>query len=581
VPGVLMAEIKKKKTRLEMKKFLGAGLLIMIAIPAFAENYLLNGGQASQINYEMIQKIRPSHGTRSLVLSYVLPESFDSPTYRQKIRDLSLRFSPEPSKRKERTDIRGNKVLDVTWKTPTKAVTTTICLTALNSVNLQTLKTSAPFPLSRFPKHVKVYLKSTQQVNVNDQGIRGKARELTVPASTEFDAVQRVLTWVVDHMQYVLTPKRFDAIYAFQNGRGNCQNYSHLSAALLRAVGIPVRIVNGITLKQPYDIKIGDNTLTMKMAQGRHSWIEVYFPDLGWVPFDPQGTELFVSNRFIRIEVGLDNNETIQDGLIRWTQTRGMSGEPQLEEKIYSGFLDDQVKLYARKTDYGPRKLLLCPQIETVFSKIPVSPPPPLPPKLPKKELQRLRYVKPHVFGNLEFPENVDFLSAYGPARLGAEGTMEMRKNFLVETAEYVTTQGKQYAQTFILNKPLQLQKVGLALHKFSDDGQLWLELVQDNDGKPGNPISASDILTLKQVPFTPGYSWVDFDFSKSSVILSPGRYWVALGFTGSPIVNWFFSYGKPVGPLDGTRYKMIFDASWSRSLAYEFNYRISGLAAE
>ena len=564
-----------------MKKILGTGLLLMIAIPALAENYLLNGGQASQINYEMIQKIRPSQGTRSLVLSYVIPESFDSPTYRQKIRDLSLRFSPEPSKRKERTDIRGNKVLDATWKTPTKTVTTTIRMTALNSVNLQTLKTSAPFPLNRSPKHVKLYLKSTQQVNVDDQGILEKARELTVPASTEFDAVQRVLTWVVDHMQYVLTPKRFDAIYAFQNGRGNCQNYSHLSAALLRAVGIPVRIVNGITLKQPYDIKIGNNTLTMKMAQGRHSWIEVYFPDLDWVPFDPQGTELFVSNRFIRIEVGLDNNETVQDGLIRWTQTRGMSGEPQLEEKIYSGFIDDRVKLYARRTDYGPRKLLLCPQIEAVFSKISVSPPPPLPPKLPKKELKRLRYVKPHVFGNLEFPENVDFLSAYGPARLNAEGTMEMRKNFLVETAEYVTTQGKQYAQTFILNKPLQLQKVGLALHKFSDDGQLWLELIQDNHGKPGNPISASDILTLKQVPFTPGYSWVDFDFSKSPVILSPGRYWVALGFTGSPIVNWFFSYGKPVGPQDGTRYKMIFDASWSRSLAYEFNYRISGLAAE
>jgi hypothetical protein len=564
-----------------MNKILGVSLFLILAIPAYAENYLLNGRQASQINYEMIQKIRPPQGIRSLVLSYVIPKSFDSPTYSQKIKDLSLHFSPEPSKRKDRTDIRGNKVLDVTWKTPMKAATTTIRMTALNNLNLQTLKTRAPFPLSRFPKHVKVYLKSTQQVNVNNQEIREKARALTVSSSTEFDAVQRVLTWVVDHMQYILTPKSFDAIYAFQNGRGNCQNYSHLSAALLRAVGIPVKIVNGITLKQPYDIKIGDNTLTMKMAQGRHSWIEVYFPDLGWVTFDPQGTELFVSNRFIRIEVGLDNNETVQDGLIRWTQTRGTSAEPQLEEKIYSGFVDDRVKLHARKTDYGPRKLLLCPQIEAAFSKISVSPPPPLPPKLAKKELKRLQYVKSYVFGNLEFPENVDFLASYGPARPTVEGTMEMRKNVVVETAEYVTTQGKQYAQTFILNKPLQLQKVGLALHKFSDDGQLWLELIQDNDGKPRKPISASEIITLKEVLFTPGYSWVDFDFSKSSVILSPGRYWVALGFTGSPIVNWFFSYGKPVGPQDGTRYKMIFDATWSRSLAYEFNYRISGLTAE
>jgi hypothetical protein len=55
---------------------------------------------------------------------------------------------------------------------------------------------------------------------------------------------------------------------------------------------------------------------------------------------------------------------------------------------------------------------------------------------------------------------------------------------------------------------------------------------------------------------FILGYSWVDFDFAGSSIILSPGRYWVALGFTDSAIVNWFFTYGKPVGPQDGTRYE-------------------------
>jgi hypothetical protein len=139
-----------------MNKILGVSLFLILAIPAYAENYLLNGRQASQINYEMIQKIRPPQGIRSLVLSYVIPKSFDSPTYSQKIKDLSLHFSPEPSKRKDRTDIRGNKVLDVTWKTPMKAATTTIRMTALNNLNLQTLKTRAPFPLSRFPKHVKV-----------------------------------------------------------------------------------------------------------------------------------------------------------------------------------------------------------------------------------------------------------------------------------------------------------------------------------------------------------------------------------------------------------------------------------------
>lgn len=563
-----------------MKKILAVFLGILVAVPCFAENYLLNGGQESQINYRMVQKVEPSSGIRKLVLSYVVPETFNSPTFNQKITNLDFDFSPSPSNRKDITDKRGNKVIELTWKAPSMPVTTTISLTAMNSVKLQTLQTRAPFPPSGMPSEVEVYLQTTEQVASDNGQIRAKARELTTSAKTEFDAVQKILTWVVDHMHYVLTPQSYDATYSFRSGKGNCQNYSHLAAALMRAVGIPARIVNGITLKQPYDIKMGSTILTLKMAQGRHSWIEVYFPDLDWVPFDPQQTELFVSNRFIRLEVGLDNNETSQDGLIRWTQTKGTSGRPRFEESIDAGFVTDRVNLSAQKMNYGPRGLLLCPRVEAIFSKVAATPPPPPPKKVPEKELKRLRYSKQYLFGNLEFPENVDFLSTRGPAQPGAEGTMEMRKNFLVETAEYVTTQGQQYAQTFILTKPMQLKKVGLVLHKFGGDGQLWLELLKDDGGKPGEYIATSAMMGLNRMKFTPGYSWFDFDFGSDSVILSPGRYWVALGFTGSPIINWFFTYGKPVGPQDGTRYKTMFDETWSRSLAYEFNYRVMGLVA-
>jgi hypothetical protein len=564
-----------------MKRLLVICLVMLIAVPGFAKNYLLNGGQESQINYQMVQKVKPSSSTRKLILSYVVPESFDSPTYRQKITALDFNFYPPPSNRKERTDNRGNKVVEVTWKSPARPVTTTIRLTATNRTELKALQTNTPFPLGEIPEKVKEYLKATEQVAANDGQIRAKARQLTDSAKTEFDAVQQILTWVVDHMSYVIAPISYDAIYSFRNGKGNCQNYSHLSAALMRAVGIPVRIVNGITLKKPYDINVEDTILTMKMAQGRHSWIEVYFPDLGWVPFDPQGTELFVSNRFIRVEVGLDNYETRQDGLMRWVQAGGTSGRPRLEESINVEFAADRIKLFARKTNYGPRELLLCPQVEAAFSKVSVGPPPTPPREVPEDELKRLHYSEPYVIGNLEFPENVDFLSARGPAKQTKEGLMEVRKNFLVETAEYVTTQGNQYAQTFILDKPMQLKKVGLALHKFSSEGQLWLELFKDDGGKPGGYIATSDILMLNQIPFKPGYAWVDFEFEDASTLLSPGRYWIALGFTGSPIVNWFFTYGKPVGPQDGTRYKTMFDETWSRSLAYEFNYRVMGLAAK
>lgn len=119
---------------------------------------------------------------------------------------------------------------------------------------------------------------------------------------------------------------------------------------------------------------------------------------------------------------------------------------------------------------------------------------------------------------------------------------------------------------------------IGLALHKFNNEGQVWMEIYKDKEGKPDKYIATSNMRDLHKIKFTPGYDWVDFAFSGRPVILSPGRYWMALGFTGGPIINWFFSYGKPVGPQDGTRYKTMFDETWSRSLSYEFNYRVMGL---
>ncbi len=561
-----------------MKKIIFLLAFIFISGNCLAENYLLNGGQESQINYRITQRVSPAPGTKKIFLSYVKPQSFSSRTYSQRIENLNFKFSQEPSKKTEKTDSRGNTIIEVVFDPPLKPVTMTMTCTAYNQVKLDKIETTSPFPLTSLSDDVKDFLKGTEQVDIDDLQIKAKARELTAGSKTEFDAVQKILTYVVDQIKYVQTPKSYNAVYSLKTGRGNCQNYSHLSAALMRSVGIPVRIVNGVTLKKPYDIKTGRSILTMKMAQGRHSWIEVYFPDLGWMPFDPSGTVLFVSNRFIRIETGLDNNETENDGLIRWSYTRGTDGTPQSEENIEAAVDKDSVKIAGIKTDYGPRELLVSPHVAAEFSKVEFKPLEPPPPPMTDKELKILKYNVQHVFGNREFPRNINFLTFTSPASQGEGDTMKIKKNFMVETAEYVTTNGQQYAQTFILDRPLRLIEVGLALHKFGNEGQLWLELFKDNGGMPGEIMATSEFMNMNAIKYKPGYDWVNFDFSKANKVLSPGRYWVGLGFTGSAVVNWFFTYGKPEGPADGTRYKVLFDETWSRSLNFEFNYRVMGL---
>ena len=547
-----------------------------------AENYLLNGGQASHIAYQMEQKIEPAPGTRELVLSYVEPQTFISPSYKQQIRKFQIDYSYQPSAINRSVDPRGNQVTEAVFDHPSVPLTVKITIDAYNRTDLDVLETDAEFPLYTLPRDVEVYCQATELVPSNHPQIVQKAKALIHDATTEFDAVQKILTWMVDRVRYVQRPEDYGAIYSLKTGKGNCQNYSHLAATFMRAVGIPVRIVNGVTLHEPYQIRVSGGRMTMRMAQGRHSWIEIYFPDLGWIPFDPQQMQMFVSNRFIRVETGLDNDETVHDGTVRWSSSNHGS-TPKFRELIEADFQEDQGQLFAVKQSYGPHKMLLTPQVETLFAQVAfeqMSAGPALF-EVEKSEPKPQQTGDRFETGNLDFPENVNFLEIMGDIEETGDGEMLMKKNFVVETAEFVTTEGKKYAQTFILKNAIVLEKTGLALQKFGGDGQLWIELYRDDGkGKPGELLVNSEIQPLQSLPETYGYRWIDFDFSKEMLILKPGRYWLALAYTGSPIVNWFFTYGKPVGPDDGTRFNTLFDTSWSNSLAYEFNYRIQGRIA-
>ncbi len=52
---------------------------------------------------------------------------------------------------------------------------------------------------------------------------------------------------------------------------------------LLRSTGVPARYVTGFLPGEYNDI--GEDFIVR--ASDAHSWVEVYFPGYGWIPFDP------------------------------------------------------------------------------------------------------------------------------------------------------------------------------------------------------------------------------------------------------------------------------------------------------
>ena len=71
--------------------------------------------------------------------------------------------------------------------------------------------------------------------------------------------------------------------FLFDAKTGYCQQYSGAMALLLRMGGIPARVVTGFSTGAT-DTKTDEYVVRDFDA---HSWVEVYYPDWGWITFDP------------------------------------------------------------------------------------------------------------------------------------------------------------------------------------------------------------------------------------------------------------------------------------------------------
>lgn len=104
-------------------------------------------------------------------------------------------------------------------------------------------------------------------------------------ANTPYDTAIAIERWLGRNKDYSLTVDRPDGDivsgFLLQMDRGYCVYYASAMAVMLRTLGIPARFVLGYTP--------GEDGQGQWLVRGIHShaWVEVYFPTVGWVAFDP------------------------------------------------------------------------------------------------------------------------------------------------------------------------------------------------------------------------------------------------------------------------------------------------------
>jgi hypothetical protein len=112
------------------------------------------------------------------------------------------------------------------------------------------------------------------------------AEELTADEPTSYDAAKAVETHLRENYAYSELPPDHTfplSDFLFEDRVGYCQQFSGAMALMLRMVGIPSRVVTGFA---PGRRNLENETFTVRNLDA-HSWVEVFFNEIGWVTFDP------------------------------------------------------------------------------------------------------------------------------------------------------------------------------------------------------------------------------------------------------------------------------------------------------
>lgn len=143
--------------------------------------------------------------------------------------------------------------------------------------------------------------------------IEAIARATTSAVETRFQAVSRILSWVNRNLRYELDRSLSQSAEAVLERRsGYCTGLARLTVAMLDSIAIPSREVAGYVISTPEE------------EGGFHRWVEVYYPDRGWVFSDPLRSHHFVPATYLRL-AGPEVVETeLDEGVIVHRENRAL-----------------------------------------------------------------------------------------------------------------------------------------------------------------------------------------------------------------------------------------------------------------
>jgi hypothetical protein len=122
--------------------------------------------------------------------------------------------------------------------------------------------------------------------------VRQLAGELTEDKLTAYDKAKAIEAYLRSYpydLEVPVPPEDQDVAdyFLFDLKKGYCDYYATAMVVLARASGLPARFVSGYA-SGSYDAASAEYVVRQMHA---HSWAEIYFPEIGWVEFEPTAAQ--------------------------------------------------------------------------------------------------------------------------------------------------------------------------------------------------------------------------------------------------------------------------------------------------
>lgn len=144
---------------------------------------------------------------------------------------------------------------------------------------------------TQYPEYIQQrYLQLPQEL---PDRVHQLALQITQGKTNPYEKAKAIEAYLRKNYPYDLSipapPKDKDVAdyFLFDLKRGYCDYYATAMVVMARSVGLPARFVSGYA-SGDYD---AENARYIVRERHAHSWVEVYFPNLGWIEFEPTASQ--------------------------------------------------------------------------------------------------------------------------------------------------------------------------------------------------------------------------------------------------------------------------------------------------